>query len=117
MKLDCTSNIDDKSTIIKDNWECDTDVMSTFEIKLVDDTYGGSINQTQADTIMSSGTSTFSEAGGNIYDIAEDSDISHGGLIINVVGPDDMYGNREMLLILKQGTSYRYWSLTGLETN
>lgn len=114
IKLQCTSAIDNTDGD-RDNWTCDSDTMSTFIIKLIDDTYTATLDQTQADTEMGSGTTAISNASSHIKDISEDADIPNGGIVIDLQGPDDIYGNKEMILIISQNTDHKYWSLTALQ--
>jgi hypothetical protein len=102
--LECTASIGISNT-------CASVDLATIDYKLVSDTYGGSLNQSQADAIFATAGTSVSLPGDRIA--PGDFGTANGGFrTATLTGPANLASNPNTLLVLRSSaTSYQYFNI------
>lgn len=102
--LECTSSIGISNT-------CASVDLATIDYKIVSDTYGGTLDQSQADAIFSTAGTSVSLPDDRIA--PGDSGTTNGGFrTVTLTGPANFASNPNTLLVLRSGsTSYQYFNI------
>jgi hypothetical protein len=83
---------------------CSNQDMTTWDFALVVDSYSGTLNASEL------GALTYSDIGSNV--ISAGSMGSEGGITTAVIyGPNQIHNNLNMILSIKNGSSYKYFNL------
>jgi hypothetical protein len=99
-EIDCTANVTSSGATTK----CLDVFLTNIDYRLVKDTYGSTLNATQAEAIFNGSEKTV--AVGDLVTIADsDAQIPHGGfrtdLVTPLEGPDEFHLNPNMILIFR----------------
>ncbi len=116
-KMQCRRDIEDTWKSDRADWECRDRDMGDWRAKLIDYAYGGSPSRDDCTDEMSSGV-TYIDAE-HVYDMGETldgfGDMANGGIMFDLKGPDDIYNNAQMILIIRRSYErQRYWIINAL---
>jgi hypothetical protein len=87
-------------------------LFSAMSAKIVTDTYGGVLDYTDANTIMSSGTTAVTAPA-----LSTSAPITKEGFVLSLVGGGQLYSNKDMLLVIQftdpvsSAKSFRYFNV------
>jgi hypothetical protein len=87
---------------------CSTNTLTSMQYRLVQDTYGSILTAAQAAALFPTGATTVAAA--NLLPLVAGT-FNGGFNTITVNGPNAMHTNPNMLLVVKAGSSYKYFNI------